>query len=665
MSCSMTQLELSSKSQKNPKSDSHIDSPLSILTLPKEFLFRIFSFLTASERARDSRTCKIFYAVTKPPAILQHDILSVVFNFLTLSEQGRMRRTCKACRSVVAESMKLDFRHEAIDAETIFKGYQRIGGKSISAQLSEDTTDQDLACLVGLPIHELDLSLCIHLTSSCLHHLVKLPLTTLNMPLKMKKLDRESLSCLVTLKPTLKNLDLKLYPGLETMSFSFLKGLDLERLTVNQFADCRYLERSNLFLRELMIKELVLNTNFMPTKAWSPPRAVSFDFLPTLKHLESLHLKGGKEVSLTLVAGLPLVRIKLEDCSLLADEDALKTLYRLQTFDLSQAICEITDSLILSLIDLPLETLALCDVLDSSGISDATVKHLLRLPLKELELSNFNRLTDESLRWISGIETLRSLRMRNCMGITDEGIEHLSHCNLEVLDISGNFVGAERGLKALRKLPHLTKLRMGPPDEGLFGFRRKSSPGLSWDRFDHVNDRLPLIAELPLVELDLPYKDVDDGGLRTLSHSPRLRSLSLPRSTSLSKVSFSGVSSLHLTHLEGLDRLREHISDEDRMSFDDVEQLDNPEVLKLLNLGCVKVICKGASEVSMRKNGEGVASWRMEYPLASNDGITWMRYVLITQSRIHFQIVCDGVMEKEPKHLLRPGMIVEITPILR
>lgn len=169
----------------------------------------------------------------------------------------------------------------------------------------------------------------------------------------------------------------------------------------------------------------------------------------------------------------------------------------------------------------------LADRVSSEGDADARL--LATLPkLEYLDMGNCN-LTDEALRHIGSIGTLRVLRVdRN--KITDDGLQHLSRSSaLESLDVSGR-----RGIE-------------GPGLRHLAGLRELKELDLQYVPLDC--DWLNEIINLPLEKLMLSKTSLEDAHL---AHVGKIDSLVI---LSVDRTNVTGAGLANLTNLKSLQQL--------------------------------------------------------------------------------------------------------------
>lgn len=150
----------------------------------------------------------------------------------------------------------------------------------------------------------------------------------------------------------------------------------------------------------------------------------------------------------------------------------------------------------------------------SNGVSDAGLKHIGRLTsLESLSLYAMN-FSDHALKPLDNLKNLRELSI-NEAGLQNAALVHIGGLsNLEVLTISGNKI-SDAGLKHLQELTKLRRL----------GIRNSSHQD---SRMEITDEGLAQLAPLrELRSLDLVGTAVTGEGLRHLSNFPHLESLFL------------------------------------------------------------------------------------------------------------------------------------------
>ena len=99
---------------------------------------------------------------------------------------------------------------------------------------------------------------------------------------------------------------------------------------------------------------------------------------------------------------------------------------------------------------------------DCCGITDGELSHLSGLSsLTSLNLRNCWMIKDEGLNHLSGLPSLTSLNLEGCRRITDKGLNHLSRLpSLTSLNLRDCWRITDKGLKHLSRLPSLTSLNL-------------------------------------------------------------------------------------------------------------------------------------------------------------------------------------------------------------
>jgi Leucine-rich repeat (LRR) protein len=150
----------------------------------------------------------------------------------------------------------------------------------------------------------------------------------------------------------------------------------------------------------------------------------------------------------------------------------------------------------------------------SDDVSDAGLKHIGRLTsLESLSLYSM-KFSDHALKPLADLKNLKELSI-NEAGLTDKALVHIGGLrNLEVLTLSGNNI-SDAGLEHLRGLSKLRRL----------GIRNSSHQDSRMEISDEGLARLAPLREL--CSLDLVGTAVTGAGLRHLSSFPHLESLFL------------------------------------------------------------------------------------------------------------------------------------------
>ena len=265
------------------------------------------------------------------------------------------------------------------------------------------------------------------------------------------------LNSLAALKTTLKGLNLKLHPHIPNDGYAFLRELNLDQLVVHRYPSYEYATNNFPFLEGLLIKHLSIDNEFQKPDNffWALPE-LNMSFLRSLRMLRSFELNYGHEFSLAFLENSPLETLTLKGCTIIS-ADHLAHFTQLQHLDISKAKVQLTTAIIESLIGLPLRSVSL----NGSHSPEVSLTSLSSLPLQALELRNFKRLTDESLKALTQMKTLSSLGLPGCTFLTDKGLTFFKDLSITSLDISDSFMGNAEGLKALKGWSHLRTLTLG------------------------------------------------------------------------------------------------------------------------------------------------------------------------------------------------------------
>ena len=169
--------------------------------------------------------------------------------------------------------------------------------------------------------------------------------------------------------------------------------------------------------------------------------------------------------------------------------------------------------------------------LDNHNRSSGVLQHLAGFPILEILLLHETQATDEGLRHVGSLTSLRRLYMWDARRISDEGVAHLSGLSkLEYLHLS-NGVITDESLRILARLPKLDGLSL----QG----NRFTDQGLVY-----VQDTM----QLRQLVLGGGENDITDNGLVHLRHLTHLEKLCLQNS----QVTEDG-----LRHLVGLKNLKD------------------------------------------------------------------------------------------------------------
>ena len=144
----------------------------------------------------------------------------------------------------------------------------------------------------------------------------------------------------------------------------------------------------------------------------------------------------------------------------LSDDD-IPFLKRLQSlmhlyFDMGHAVkdANITDKGLSCLSELQLPILQVVMLGNCNKITDEGLKHIAKIKtLKQLSLRSCVGITDEGLRNLTGMSTLQTLDLRNCQNITDQGIMNLKEIKqLQRMLLGGCKNVSAAGVKKLQEL---------------------------------------------------------------------------------------------------------------------------------------------------------------------------------------------------------------------
>lgn len=182
----------------------------------------------------------------------------------------------------------------------------------------------------------------------------------------------------------------------------------------------------------------------------------------TLKDNGIENLFGSPNVSFPVLKHLNLSGCKITDCALRLLSSGQK-LPELEHLDISQCP-DITVEGILALSSgctESLMSLSLC----GCDINDECVIELASQPifrsLRTLDLSWNCCLTNQALKQISTMTSLENLNLRNCTGLSNQGVRKLANLsNLTALDLSGCHLLRNCALKELAKLERLEVLNL-------------------------------------------------------------------------------------------------------------------------------------------------------------------------------------------------------------
>jgi beta-lactamase regulating signal transducer with metallopeptidase domain len=183
--------------------------------------------------------------------------------------------------------------------------------------------------------------------------------------------------------------------------------------------------------------------------------------------------------------------------------------------------------------------------------------------------------TDEGLRHLAGMTSLREVRLLDSRLVTDAGISHLKDCrDLEVLQVLNSQIGDE-SLRMLRKMPNLISLNLAGTqitDKGLRYLSKLSR--LEILRLSHTrvtDEGLSYLIDLPLKTLGLIRCAITDAGAAHIAKLSNLEVLLLgwTRVTDLGLLNFVD---LPLKEI-GLSRTR--ITDAGAVDLSEISTLEN------------------------------------------------------------------------------------------
>ena len=361
---------------------------------------------------------------------------------------------------------------------------------------SNKIKDDDLAVLNGLPLTNIDLSLCHDLTDNALMHLREMPLTSVclgncsnltdnalahlkRMPLTSvnfswcDKLTDNALAHLGGMSLTsvyfsgCKNLAddaLKHLKGMPLTSVDFSQCRELTNkalahlggmsLTSIYFSGCKKLTRDALaYLGGMSLTSIYfsgckkLTDEALAHLKGMPLTSVDFSHCKELNDNALTHLKG---ISLTSVnfggcfkltdkalahlKGMPLTSVYFKKCQNLTD-NALAHLKGMMLTSVNFGGCfKLTDKALAQLKGMPLTRVdfSIC----YKKLTDNALKHLKGMPLTSVNFSNCEKLTDDALIHLNGMP-LTSVDFSNCEKLTDNALAHLKGMPLTEVCFSG------------------------------------------------------------------------------------------------------------------------------------------------------------------------------------------------------------------------------------
>ena len=154
------------------------------------------------------------------------------------------------------------------------------------------------------------------------------------------------------------------------------------------------------------------------------------------------------------------------------------------------------------------------DVSESDNITDQDLESIVdRFPnITGLSLrgNQHHSITNEGLKHLSRLKKLTTLKLINCMKITDEGLQQLTQLNLTILDLTGCRRIGNVGLQYLSQLHNLTHL-------DLTGCHKIGNAGLQY---------LSQLHNLSYLNLTFCYQ-ITDNGFQFLSQLYNLTTLNL------------------------------------------------------------------------------------------------------------------------------------------
>jgi hypothetical protein len=102
---------------------------------------------------------------------------------------------------------------------------------------------------------------------------------------------------------------------------------------------------------------------------------------------------------------------------------------------------------------------------EEAKLTDSGLKNLSQLNLPKLEmimLGHCNKITDEGMKYLAQIKTLKYLSLAACPRITDVGLSYLaSSTSIETVDMRGCTEITDRGLGNLKRMPKLKEVLLG------------------------------------------------------------------------------------------------------------------------------------------------------------------------------------------------------------
>ncbi|MEZ6113747.1 MAG: hypothetical protein R3C99_22460 [Pirellulaceae bacterium] len=248
-------------------------------------------------------------------------------------------------------------------------------------------------------------------------------------------------------------------------------------------------------------------------------------------------------------------------------------------------------------------TLKTINLMPRSGVADAGVAALAKLPKLENLYMQQSDITDETLKSLAKVPTLKRLRVIRT-NITDEGLKHLAACeNLELLDMKECQYIYEMGLAYIKDLKKLRSLTPGNNQISDASMEYVSGltnlVALRLDDGSLSDEGMKHLANLTkLRELYLTRTFVGDAGLQYVSQMPEMEKLSLRA---------SAVTSAGMKHLSGLKKLKElDLSECFAVADEGMADLAPITSLVDLNLWSTRVGDAGVEHIAALKNLESL-----------------------------------------------------------
>jgi hypothetical protein len=167
-------------------------------------------------------------------------------------------------------------------------------------------------------------------------------------------------------------------------------------------------------------------------------------------------------------------------------------------------------------------------VIRSETITGTGLSHINKLPLTSIQLDSL-RLSDEGMRALAGISTLKFVGLGWASHVTDDGMRELTKLtSLESLSLD-HFKLPETTISVIASIPTLTEVRIVVPD----GFDRKEIGRLAaLPRLRSIflcacrltDGDCDSISQLPHArELTLANNEITDGGVEQLARMPLMK----------------------------------------------------------------------------------------------------------------------------------------------